>query len=483
MKEQKEIAYQMDLFMEQKREAIPYSEGLKDVYGEQAGIGHQINQVGQQGRALATNLMGLICTGENFKRAHKQVKANKGCAGVDQMPVGDFAGWYIKEGEALIERLHSGSYLPQAVKRAKIRKPNGGERLLGIPTVTDRIIQQAISQVLSPLYERQFSEHSYGFREGRNAHQALRRASEYVADGYEIVVDLDLKDFFDEVNHDRLMNRLRQSIRDITLLRLIRKYLQSGILIDGVMSQRTAGTPQGSPLSPLLSNIVLDEMDKELEKRGHKFVRYADDCNIFVRTRRAGERVEQSISNFIQDKLKLKVNAEKSKVCYVNETKFLGYTIQRIGTLTIAEKSLDKLKDKVRETTRRNRGRSLEQVLAELNSILRGWLQYFRYANCYRVLRDIDSWIRRKLRCYRLKQCRRVKTVQAFLKSLGVDSWQSWILALSGKGWWRKANCPQVNQAMNNLWFSKQGLYCLTLNYDLLNNYLKPPCTKVCPVV
>ncbi|SDC80956.1 group II intron reverse transcriptase/maturase, partial [Williamwhitmania taraxaci] len=270
--------------------------------------------------------MQVVCSHDNIRRAYKQVKQNKGVAGVDQMPVGAFAVWYAKEGEYLLKRLLAGTYQPQAVKLAEIPKQSGGKRKLGIPTVTDRIIQQAISQVLGPIYERKFSYHSYGFRPNRSAHKALAKASGYVEAGRTIVVDLDLKTFFDVVNHDRLMYRLSETIGDKTLLRLIRRYLQSGVMTDGVISQRTEGTPQGSPLSPLLSNIVLDELDTELERRGHNFVRYADDCNLFVRSQAAGERVMQSVSDFIENKLKLIVNNAKSKVCYRNQTKFLGYT-------------------------------------------------------------------------------------------------------------------------------------------------------------
>ena len=246
-------------------------------------------------------------------------------------------------------------------------------------------------------------------------------------------------------------------------------------MIDGVMSQRTEGTPQGSPLSPLLSNILLDE----LERRGHKFVRYADDCNIFVRSQRAGERVMQSISNFIEGKLLLTVNKDKSKVCQSYQTKFLGYTVHRGGFLTIARGSLIRLKEKVRKITKRNRGVKFEQILSELSLVLRGWLQYFQYAKCHKLLVTLDAWIRRKLRCYRMKQCKRTITLQRFLKSMGVATWQSWILALSGKGYWRKSNCPQACQAMGNEWFDKIGLYNLTLNYDRLKDLKKPPYTKV----
>jgi len=335
MERQQGIVYQMDLFQpqEQEQENVRPSHHREIVSGSEARKELQVERAGEQERALAYELMQVILSPDNISRAYKQVKQNKGVAGVDQMPVEKFAEWYVQEGEHLIGQLQAGSYQPQGVKLAEIPKPNGGMRKLGIPTVTDRIIQQAIAQVLSPIYEREFSEHSYGFRPNRNAHQALEKASEYVAEGRSIVVDLDLKTFFDVVNHDRLMHRLSTRIGDKPLLKLIRKYLQSGILIDGVMSQRTEGTPQGSPLSPLLSNIVLDELDKELESRGHKFVRYADDCNIFVRSQAAGERVIQSVSGFIENKLKLIVNKDKSKVCLSDQTKFLGYTINESGYL------------------------------------------------------------------------------------------------------------------------------------------------------
>ena len=483
MEQQQDIVYQLDLFEQAREETIRPSPNRETVCGADDRKALQVQGADEQKRALAINLMQVVCSHDNIKRAYKQVKQNKGVAGIDNMPVYEFAAWFVKEGNNLLEALQTGKYQPQAVKLAEIPKPKGGIRKLGIPTVTDRIVQQAIAQVLSPIYEKQFSDHSYGFRPNRSAHQALKKASEYVESGKEIVVDLDLKNFFDVVNHNRLTHRLTETIGDKTLLKLIRKYLQSGIMTDGVVSQRTEGTPQGSPLSPLLSNIVLDELDKELEDRGHKFVRYADDCNIFVRSQAAGERVMQSVSNFIENKLKLKVNTEKSQVCLSNQTKFLGYTIQGDGYLTIATGNLERIKDKIRKITKRNRGRSFDQIISELTPVLRGWLQYFQYARCHKLLLNLDAWIRRKLRCYRIKQCKRTITLQRFLESRGVLKWQSWILALSGKGFWRNSNCPQSCQAMGNRWFEEQGLYNLTLNYERLTNLKKPPCTKVCPVV
>lgn len=486
MKRQQGIAYQSDLFPlnGDNPNAIRHSANCKTVCGANERKESQVNEAGQQERALANcNLMQVICSTTNIRRAYKRVKQNKGVAGIDQMAVDKFADWFKDEGENLIKSLQSGTYEPNAVKLVEIPKPSGGTRILGIPTVRDRIIQQAIAQVLSQIYDPIFSEHSYGFREKRNAHQALKKASEYVEEGRKKVVDIDLKTFFDLVNHDRLMYELSTKIGDKILLKLIRKYLQTGMMKGAIVSQRLEGTPQGSPLSPLLSNIVLDELDKELERRGHKFVRYADDCNIFVQSQVAGERVMQSISNFIENKLKLVVNKDKSKACDVDQTKFLGYTIQKGGCLTISKQNQERFKEKIRLITKRNRGRSFEQVISELNPILRGWLQYFQYAKCSKLTQILDGWIRRKLRCYRIKQCKRVFTLQQFLEKLGVKKWSAWMIALSGKGHWRKSGSPQIQHAMNNNWFEEQGLYNLAWHYEKFKNLKKPPCARACTVV
>ncbi len=483
MENQQGISYQRDLFIEQKLNAMRQCGEREDVNGAPALLEGQLGKSNKQGRALAEGLIGIVCSHGNLSRAFKQVKRNKGVAGVDNVPVGKFADWYAINGNKLVDEILQGNYYPNAVRSVTIPKPNGGERELGIPTVQDRVIQQAIMQVLSPIFEQDFSDHSYGFRPKRNAGQALARAGSYVAGGRNIVVDMDMKSFFDEVNHDRLMSRLSKKIGDKRLLHLIRRYLQSGIMVGGVNLVRTKGTPQGSPLSPLLSNIVLDELDKELEKRGHCFVRYADDFSIFVRSQRAGERVKESISAYLTTKLKLKVNQEKSVCCESGQTKFLGHTILNDGTLTIADASVKRLKTKVRAITKRNRGRSLEQVVSELTPILRGWLNYFKYASCKKLLRNLDAWIRRKLRCYRLKQCKKTIAMQRFLKSQGVLTWQSWILALSGVGWWRKSGCPQAHQAMNLEWFIRLGIYNMSANYEKFRVNLKPPCTRVCTVV
>ncbi len=468
MANRKEISYQLDLFVEQELHDIRQSAGREDVTIAHSSLAGQVKRSNRKGRALAGELIGIVCSHENLSRAFKQVKRNKGVAGIDEVPVGGFVDWFSAEGDALVRQILEGSYYPSPVRRVSIPKSNGGMRELGIPTVRDRVIQQAIQQVLSPVYERDFSDHSYGFRPKRSAYQALEKARGYVVTGRKIVVDMDLKSFFDEVNHDRLMSHLSLKVKDGALLLLIRRYLKSGILIGGVTSLRTKGTPQGSPLSPLLSNIVLDELDKELERRGHCFVRYADDFSIFVRSEIASERVKESISGYLTTKLKLKVNQEKSVCCQSKDTTFLGHTILNDGTLIISGESVQRLKDKVRKITRRNRGRSLTAIIEELSLVLRGWLNYFKAAKCQRTLSNLDSWIRRKLRCYRLKQCKKTITLQRFLSSHGVEGWHSWILALSGKGWWRKSGSPQAHQAMNLKWFDKSGLYNLSINYQKL---------------
>lgn len=483
MENQQEISYQLDLFTQQRLNAICQLDKCEDVHGAQAKLKGQVKGVNNRGRALTDKLIYIVCSHGNLNRAFKQVKRNKGAAGIDNVPVGKFAEWFSKEGENLVEQILEGRYYPKAVRSVTIPKLNGGERMLGIPTVQDRVIQQAIQQVLSPIFEQGFSDHSYGFRPKRSARQALEKASKHVAEGRSFVVDMDMKSFFDEVNHDRLMYQLSKKVEDRKLLTLIRRYLKSGIMEGGATSVRIKGTPQGSPLSPLLSNIVLDELDKELEKRGHCFVRYADDFSIFVRSQRTSERVKESITNYLETKLKLRVNHEKSVCCKSYQTKFLGHTILGGGRIVIAKTSIKRLKSKVRKITKRNRGRSLGEIISELNPVLRGWLNYFRYAECKRALAELDAWIRRKVRCYRLKQCKKTIAVKRFLRSQGIPTWQSWILALSGKGWWRKSACPQAHQAMNLDWLTRLGLYNMSKNYVEFRVKLKPPYTRVRTVV
>ena len=385
------------------------------------------------------------------------------------MTVDELSPWLSRHKGQLVDQLLAGTYMPQQIRGVQIPKPTGGIRQLGIPTVVDRFVQQAILQVLEPILDSTFSPASHGFRPGHSAHTALEQARDHVAAGHEIVVDMDLEKFFDRVNHDVLMSRLSRWIGDKRLLRIIRRFLEAGMLQDGVKIRRVEGTPQGGPLSPLLANLLLDDLDKELERRGHRYCRYADDCNIYVRTKRAGERVMQSLTRFLEIKLRLRVNQAKSAIAPVQERKFLGYRLLREGRLGIAPASLKRVKDRIRQITRRNRAVSLSTVIWELNGYLTGWVTYFRYAQCRSHLTRLDAWLRRKVRCYRLKQRKRAKPIADFLMEQGVPEWRSWILALSGKGWWRMSGSPQASEAMPNQWFEKVGLINLTSRYLLLN--------------
>jgi RNA-directed DNA polymerase len=430
----------------------------------------QASTAWDQKRALTTNLTERICDRENLNRAYKRVKANKGSAGVDGMTVHELKPWLAEHREQLIASLLDGSYQPQPVRGVEIPKPGGGVRQLGIPTVVDRLVQQAMLQVLEPLLDPTFSESSYGFRPGRSAHQALHKGQEYVAEGRGIVVDVDLEKFFDRVNHDILMSRLARRVADKRLLRVVRRFLEAGMMSNGVGVERHEGTPQGGPLSPLLANLLLDDLDKELERRGHRFCRYADDCNIYVQSKAAGERVMQSVVRFLEKRLRLRVNRDKSAVAHVSERKFLGHRLLSGGRLGVAPKSLERAKDRIRQITRRNRGVSLRAMIGELNSFLAGWVTYFRYAECRGHLQRLDEWIRRKLRCVRLKQRKRRKSIADFLRGLGVPEWRAWILACSGKGWWRMAGTPQASEAMPLAWFQSQGLLSLTARYTALRH-------------
>jgi len=381
----------------------------------------------------------------------------------------DIGDWIKQHKQELMAALLDGSYRPQVVRGVEIPKPGGGVRQLGIPTVVDRLVQQAILQVLEPLLDPTFSPSSYGFRPGRGAHDALKQAQEYVADGRVIVVDMDLEKFFDRVNHDILMARLSRRVADVRLLRITRRFLEAGLMQDGVCVARQEGTPQGGPLSPLLANLLLDDLDKELERRGHCFCRYADDCNIYVRSQAAGERVLASVTGFLEGVLRLRVNRDKSAVAFTGERKFLGHRLLSGGRLGIAPKSLDRAKDRVRQITRRNRGVSVGQMTSELNSFLTGWVTYFRHAACKTHLKELDGWVRRKLRCVRLKHCKRTKALADFFRSRGVPHGNAWATASSGKGWWRLAGSPVAHEAMDQRWFDSLGLVNLVHRYATLN--------------
>ena len=418
----------------------------------------QTKEAAPKDKPLTRCLMEKIVNRSNLNLAYKRVKANKGAPGIDGMTVNEMSAFIAEHKERLLESLLSGTYQPQPVREVDIPKPGGGSRQLGIPTVIDRLVQQAILQVLQPIFETQFSNNSFGFRPNRSAHQAVKQAQSYVQSGNRIVVDLDLEKFFDRVNHDILMSKLAKVIDDKRLLKIIRAFLTAGIMKQGVCVERVEGTPQGGPLSPLLSNIMLDELDKELERRGHQFCRYADDCNIYVKTRVAGNRVMESIKQFLNNKLKLKVNEGKSSVSKVTERQFLGFRLLQNGKINVSRKSEARVKDAIRHITKRNRGRSLETIISELNKKLGGWVNYFKLIDNPKQLRELDGWIRRKLRCYRLKQRKRSCPIAKFLMELGVKPHSAWNTAKSGKGWWRLSATPALHQALSNDWFEKQGL-------------------------
>ena len=370
------------------------------------------------------NLMEEVCERGNLERALKRVESNRGSPGVDGMSVGDLRGYLVDHWPAIREQLLNGAYKPMPVKRVDIPKPGGGVRQLGVPTVLDRFIQQAVLQILQAYWDHTFSEHSYGFRPGRSAHQAVTKAQQYIGKGRRWTVDIDLEKFFDRVNHDRLMARLAQRIGDKAMLKLIRAYLNAGVMEYGLVSQRTEGTPQGGPLSPFLSNVVLDELDRELERRGHCFVRYADDFNIYVHSRRAGERVMENVTRWITRKLKLKVNHEKSAVDRPSRRKFLGFSFMD-GTeprVRIAPESLARFKERVRELTRRTRTIWMDRMVNELSVYLRGWLGYYGKCQTPSILIKLDSWIRRRLRNVVWKQWRRGRTRYAGLRAQGVQT-------------------------------------------------------------
>ena len=427
-------------------------------------------------RALTEGMLDQIVDPLNLFAALGRVVKNKGSGGVDGMEVKELKSWYTANYERLIRHLLTNQYRVQPIKGVKIPKPKGGYRQLGIPTVLDRLVQQSIHQVLEQHYDPSFSEWSYGFRKGKGSQACLTQASEYISQGNSYIVDIDMAKFFDEVNHHRLHTRLSQRVGDKRLLKLIGKYLRSGLMEEGLSSQRTKGTPQGSPLSPLLSNIVLDELDKELERRGLRFVRYADDMIIFVKSRKAAERVMGTVSRFIEEILKLRVNKDKSGIRRPEELNFLGHSILRDGSLILSKFSEQRLKYKLKQKTRRNRGISLSQLVKELNQLLRGWLNYFIRAKMKKRLRRITNWLRRRIRCFRLKQCKRAIGVARFLQRLQVPEWRSWLLALSTKGWYHKANTPQAHESMDLEWFSKIGLFDMYEHY--CSRLMKPPSTR-----
>lgn len=422
-----------------------------------------------EGKSRA-ELWGQIWANQNVVRGLERVERNGGAPGIDGMLVDELRPYLREHWLEIRAALDQQTYQPNPVRRVEIPKPDGGVRQLGIPTVLDRFLQQAIAQVLTPLFEPIFSPHSYGFRPGRSADEAVKQAQEYVQAGYEWVVDLDLEKFFDRVNHDRLMARVVRVVKDKRVLKLIRSYLNSGAMVNGVVLDTEEGTPQGGPLSPLLSNILLDDLDKELEKRGHKFVRYADDCNIYVKTQRAGERVMESVKAFLEKELKLKVNPKKSKVDRATRVKFLGFSFfKRKGEvlIRIANRSLERFREKLRSLTKRTRSGKLEDLIRQVNQYTMGWMGYFWQANTPSVFENLDSWIRRRLRQLVWKRWKRGTTRYRELVKLGVPRWRAQEGA-GGKSPWHMSKSPVINEALSNAYWRNSGLKSLKARYQEL---------------
>ncbi len=454
------------------KEGWPIKGGVepRSIWGVRSGFTASEN--GQDnGSKLTGGLLEKILERDNLNTAFKKVKSNKGSHGVDGMEVDELLPYLKQHGETIRQAILEGNYIPAPVWRVEIPKPDGGLRQLGIPAVLDRMIQQAIAQILTPIFEPGFSESSYGFRPGRSAKDAVIKARTYIEMGYRWVVDIDLMRYFDTVNHDKLMYLVAKKVSDKRVLKLIRLYLESGVMINGVVIDTEDGCPQGGPLSPLLSNIMLDELDKELEKRGHKFCRYADDGNIYVKSKRAGERVMTSITAFLEEKLKLKVNPTKSAVDRPWRRKFLGflfYTCKGGIGIRVQEKSIARFKGKVKEILSRSSGKSIEQTLERLKQCLTGWINYFGLADMKKLANTLDEWIRRRLRMCIWKQWRKIKTRHNNLVKLGIEDRQAWQFANTRKGYWRISNSQILNLSLTNEYLAKLGLISLSQRY-LLN--------------
>lgn len=424
------------------------------------------------GNVYTIGLLEKILDRDNMNMAYKKVVANKGKHGVDGMTVDELGPFLQKNANQIKKAIMEGMYIPKPVRRVEIPKPDGGIRLLGIPTVLDRVIQQAIAQVLTPIYEEEFSEFSYGFRPKRNAHQAIKKCKEYIEAGYTWAVDIDLAKYFDTVNHDKLMRLLSQKIKDSRVLSLIRKYLQSGVMINGVVIDTEEGTPQGGNISPLLSNIMLNELDKELTKRGLKFCRYADDCNIYVKSEKAAERVMASITKFIEGELKLKVNKEKSAVDRPWRLKFLGFSFylkKGEARIRVHPKSVKKLKAKLKAATGRSNAMSINERITKLKQIINGWVNYFGISDMGKLAKELDEWLRRRIRMCYWKRWKRIKTRHGNLVRLGIDNCKAWEYANTRKGYWRISNSPILSKALTNEKLKKVGFPTITERYLIVH--------------
>lgn len=424
------------------------------------------------GKLYTNKLLEEMLDSENLRLAFKRVKSNKGSHGVDGMKVDELPQYLKRNIVTLKKSLLEGTYRPQPVRRVEIPKPDGGIRLLGIPTVVDRMVQQAVAQVLTPIFEKTFSDNSYGFRPGRDAKQAIVKAKEYMDEGYKWVVDIDLAKYFDTVNHDKLIALVAREIKDKRVLKLIRLFLQSGVLINGVVIETEEGCPQGGPLSPLLSNIMLTELDRELERRGHKFCRYADDNNIYVKSKRAGDRVMQSITAFIENKLKLKVNKDKSAVDRPWKRKFLGFTFYqwygKVG-IRVHEKSVKKFKAKIKAITARSSALNMKQRMIKLRQCIIGWLNYFGIANISNLTKELDEWTRRRLRMCFWKQWKRIKAKHDNLRKLGIKDDKAWEYANTRKSYWRIANSPILSTTLTNSYLENIGYTSIFKRYKQIH--------------
>ena len=480
------------LWDEQRRQTFPDRDttgGAKAV--KPPGIGQRAEPSPAPGEEVskATDETGVwerVFQRDNLLRALVRVERNGGSPGIDGMTVAELRPYLKRHWVEIRAALDAETYQPEPVLRCEISKPGGGVRLLGIPTVIDRFIQQALAQVLTPLFEPVFSDSSYGFRPGRKAHDAVRRAQAYINEGYGWVVDIDLEKFFDRVNHDKLMARVARVVKDRRVLKLIREYLESGVMVNGVKVEVREGTPQGGPISPLLANIMLDDLDKELEKRGHRFVRYADDCNIYVKSRRAGERLLAGIGRFLERKLRLRVNVKKSGVDRPSKRKFLSFSFywrQGRALIRVAGEAIDRFRERLYQLTRRGRSGLLDEVIRAVNEYTAGWMEYFGLSETDRTFQELDGWLRRRLRQMVWKRWKRGRTRYQKLVELGVPLGLA-ALGAGGSSPWRMAKAPVVNMALSNAYWERAGLICITERYRRLRESLRTAgCNKARPVV